>query len=308
MKMSANMRRGLAVVYYMTCAILITIVNKMLFHPSYHFSDPLLVSCGQLVFTLLLLYVFSWCHLMTLPKWTWEDAKAMSPLSLTYVGMLFFGLAALSLTNLVMYNTLRRTGIFFVIALQYLLLGVAPSLNICGSVVVLFLGTAVAASTDLTFSFQGYFWAFLCNFATSLYIVLVKKIRNETKLDPVGILYYNTVLAFPLVAFLYAVMGESSDLASKPAMFWVYLLSSWSMGFFINHSIFVNTSENSPLTQAVSGQAKDIILLFVSFFVDYVFDPRNLAGVLLGFFGSILYAYIKYKEDNSPSQPGKSAV
>uniref|UniRef100_A0A7S4P602 Sugar phosphate transporter domain-containing protein n=1 Tax=Paramoeba aestuarina TaxID=180227 RepID=A0A7S4P602_9EUKA len=294
-------KRVMAVGYYMFCAILLTLSNKHLFHPRYGFGEPLLLAVSQLFCTLILLSTFHTFGWLSLPVLNKNDAIKVLPLSLTYIFMLYSGLVALGSTNLVMYNTLRRTGIFFVLGMQFVILGSKPSLEVIGSVCVLFLGTAIAATTDLSFSFFGYTWVFLCNFATALYIILIKHIKNESSLSAVDILYYNTIISFPIVCigFLWIVDTNHLDLAHMPTEFFGCFIFSSLLGFFINHSIFVNTAENSPLTQAVAGQAKDILLLAASFFVDYVFEPRNFLGVLVGLFGSLIYAYVKYEESNT---------
>jgi hypothetical protein len=52
---------------------------------------------------------------------------------------------------------------------------------------------------------------------------------------------------------------------------------------------------NSALTQTVSGQAKDVVVVLLGFalFDDAHVDPINILGVVVGFGGSIFYAMTK---------------
>ena len=80
------------------------------------------------------------------------------------------------------------------------------------------------------------------------------------------------------------------------------------LAFVLNYAIFWNTSANSALTQTVSGQLKDIgtvLLGYIAFPPDQV-SLFNVLGVLLGFGGSLGYAFVKYREATA-SQPHAKA-
>mmetsp|Transcript_25086 Transcript_25086/g.70271 ORF Transcript_25086/g.70271 Transcript_25086/m.70271 type:complete len:324 (+) Transcript_25086:102-1073(+) len=291
----SNATRLFAVVYYMTCAILLTILNKILF-AVFGFADPLLLAFAQLVSTGIILFVTHALDLISLPAIRAQHVRAVFPLSLLYMGMLASGLAALRLTDLVMYNSLRRTGVVLVLVCQYFVLGTVPSRQVFVAVGLIAGGTLVAAANDLSFNMGGYMWALLCNMSTALYIVLIKWVKERTSLSAYGILFYNTFLCLPFCAVALAVMGYQETFWERPLTFWMSFSASSVMGFFINHSIFYNTAMNSPLTQSVAGQMKGFILLVCSFGFDYKFDPLNFVGVLSSFAGSMVYAHGRVTE------------
>ena len=47
--------------------------------------------------------------------------------------------------------------------------------------------------------------------------------------------------------------------------FHLALLASSILAFILNYAIFANTAMNSALTQTVSGQAKDLIVILVGY-------------------------------------------
>ncbi|KAF7150647.1 hypothetical protein RHSIM_Rhsim02G0202000 [Rhododendron simsii] len=75
----------------------------------------------------------------------------------------------------------------------------------------------------------------------------------------------------------------------------VVLLLSCILAFFLNYSIFLNTTLNSALTQTICGNLKDLFTIGLGWmlFGGLPFDFLNVLGQLLGFIGSGLYAYYK---------------
>ncbi|XP_057510534.1 UDP-N-acetylglucosamine transporter UGNT1-like [Actinidia eriantha] len=67
------------------------------------------------------------------------------------------------------------------------------------------------------------------------------------------------------------------------------------LAFFLNYSIFLNTTLNSALTQTICGNLKDLFTIGLGwmFFGGLPFDLLNVVGQLLSFLGSGLYAYYK---------------
>ena len=51
----------------------------------------------------------------------------------------------------------------------------------------------------------------------------------------------------------------------------------------------------SALTQTICGNLKDVVVILVGYhtFGGVAFDPLNFLGILLGFAGSVSYAYVK---------------
>ena len=294
-------RSALAALYYVCVSVGLTVLNKAIFS-TYSFAYPLLLVEGQLLVSVLLFYGLGRWRLLTVPRWSWSTARQVLPLTASYLLMLVSGMAGLQGTSLVMYNTLRRTSVGFVMALEYALLGDVPSPAIAACVLFMTLGAAVAGIGDASFALYGYAMILLANLTTSLYIVLVKRVRQRTDLDNFGILFYNCILSLPPVVLLATVRGQHSALWRTDAHYWrgefVWVFAAaCAMGFVINHAIYYNTNTNSPLTQTVSSQAKDVVLLAAS----APFDGTraitdNALGLSVSFAGSFAYSVIKYRE------------
>ena len=67
---------------------------------------------------------------------------------------------------------------------------------------------------------------------------------------------------------------------------------SCALGLTINHSTFMCTRYNEPLTTSVAGNLKNVIMTFVGAvsFGDFVFRPWNAAGLAISMAGAVWYA------------------
>ena len=70
------------------------------------------------------------------------------------------------------------------------------------------------------------------------------------------------------------------------------LLAACALGLTINHSTFVCTRFNDPLTTSVAGSVKNIAMTFIGAvaFGDFLFAPWNAVGLGLSMAGAIWYA------------------
>lgn len=112
-------------------------------------------------------------------------------------------------------------------------------------------------------------------------------------------MFYNNLISIPVLLVIIWFTDETSKAAASPYWldvgFLISLLASSCLAFVLNYAIFWNTAVNSALTQTVSGQAKDVVVVIAGFllFSDAVVDPVNILGVTIGFGGSIFYAMTK---------------
>jgi len=173
------------------------------------------------------------------------------------------------------------------------------SLNIWLSVAVMMLGAFIAGVSDLAFDFIGYAFALGSCIFQALYLVLVKK--NAKDIGPVEMLFYNSTLAIPFVFALVVHFDEVNYAMNFPLFedqgFKLYFFLSILIGAFLNFFIFFCTSVNSPLTTAVTGQAKNIVttVLGVVIFNDLIITALNTIGLSINALGGAWYAYLKLK-------------
>ncbi|GJQ10276.1 hypothetical protein GpartN1_g2067.t1 [Galdieria partita] len=290
-----------AALYYISVSVSLTVFNKSIFQ-NYDFQETTVLVSSQLSITILLLSILRKTQLISIDDFQWDLFVACWPLSLSYYLMLVTSMVGLRDTNLVIYNTLRRTTVFFVLVLEKVILGKKASWGVVASVMVLLSGTMVAALFDMSFSTYGYFMVFLANLTTAVYLVLIRYTRDRTNLDNFGILYYCSVSCLPLFLFTGVLDGSLRRLfihaPHYELSFWIFFILACSFGFIINHSIYYNTTTNSALTQNISAQVKDLVLLVSSY---YFFHPQKSSvwghmGVATSFIGGLLYIVAKILE------------
>ena len=85
----------------------------------------------------------------------------------------------------------------------------------------------------------------------------------------------------------------------------VTLALSCGLGLSINHSTFVCTRVNDPLTTSVAGSIKNIMmtLLGALAFPDFRFRPSNAAGLGISMAGAIYYATKTAQRVRPPAGP-----
>jgi drug/metabolite transporter (DMT)-like permease len=79
---------------------------------------------------------------------------------------------------------------------------------------------------------------------------------------------------------------------SRPRGAQLTLLAACALGLTINHSTFVCTRFNDPLTTSVAGSVKNIAMTFIGAvaFGDFRFAPWNALGLGMSMAGAIWYA------------------
>jgi drug/metabolite transporter (DMT)-like permease len=289
---------------YAVASIAITLFNKAVLS-EYEFKFPLFLTMCQGAFTILALLVLKQARYLDFPEFNLQTAWQVAPLSLVSSFYIVVSLAALGDTNVPMFTALRRLTILFVMVGEYIYSSKVPSTEVKWSVVVMCVGALVAALKDLSFDWWGYFMVFLTNVATALYTVYIKVVKDRTKLSVAALLYYNTLVTLPLSAVLAVATGEFHQAVSHEALsdvgFQVSFFFSCTLAFFLNMSAYFSTAINSPTSQSVIGQLKNFVAFILSLvlFSDYIFEPWNFVGLLVGFLGGVWYTWIQYKEQAS---------
>jgi solute carrier family 35 len=292
--------------YYMISSIALTSSNKVLYSV-YGWTDTLLLVWLQSSFTVSIFLLLSFVGL--------TDARAVFcsgkmrrgvfwrsfvPLFLAYISMVASSLASLNVTSLAVYNSLRRCTIVFVMVAQFLRTGDLYSQAVKGSVALMVIGSLVAGATDVTFNIRGYSLILLANISTSVYLTSMAPAKEALgssnffiqALDSLTVFFILGNFVSPVPVFHHLKSGVM-DVGYATS-----LVMSIVMGVVLNHSVYLNTSINSPLTQQVFANFKDVILWIASV---TVFDKGDVSkssglGTVLGLFGSCSYAFYCVKD------------
>ncbi|KAK9100694.1 hypothetical protein Scep_024124 [Stephania cephalantha] len=221
------------------------------------------------------------------------------PLALSYLLYMLASMESVRGVNVPMYTTLRRTTVVFTMIVEYLLTRQKYSYNVVGSVALIVLGAFVAGARDLSFDSYGYAIVFIANITTAIYLATIARIGRSSGLNSFGLMWCNGIICGPVLLFWTYIRGDLENTFNFPHLyapgFQAVILLSCVMAFFLNYSIFLNTTLNSALTQTMCGNLKDIFTIGLGWLIfgGLPFDALNIIGQLLGFVGSGSYAYCK---------------
>jgi solute carrier family 35 protein len=221
------------------------------------------------------------------------------PLSGAYLLYMLATMESVRGVNVPMYTTLRRTTVVFTMIMEYVLAGQRYTSPIVGSVGLIVLGAFIAGARDLSFDAYGYSIVFLSNITTAIYLATIARIGKSSGLNSFGLMWCNGIVCGPILLLWTFIQGDLKMTLNFPFLlspgFMAVLLCSCILAFFLNYSIFLNTTLNSALTQTICGNLKDLFTIGLGWMIfgGLPFDLFNVIGQFLGFFGSGLYAYYK---------------
>uniref|UniRef100_A0A8D0GIU8 Sugar phosphate transporter domain-containing protein n=1 Tax=Sphenodon punctatus TaxID=8508 RepID=A0A8D0GIU8_SPHPU len=134
----------LSALFYGTCSFLIVLVNKTVL-TTYRFPSPIFLGIGQMVVTILILYVSKLKKVIHFPDFNKKIPVKLFPLPLIYVGNHISGLSSTSKLSLPMFTVLRKFTIPLTLLLEVIILGKRYPMGIILSVFTIILGAFIAA-------------------------------------------------------------------------------------------------------------------------------------------------------------------
>ncbi|KAH8504187.1 hypothetical protein H0E87_011734 [Populus deltoides] len=307
---SMTKRGAFAAISYMSCAVLLVLFNKAALS-SYNFPSANVITLFQMICSCSFLYALRCWRIISFTDGgslttdvnatfvPLETLMHTLPLALTYLLYMLVTMESVRGVNVPMYTTLRRTTVVFTMIMEYILAGQRYTRPIFGSVGLIVLGAFIAGARDLSFDFYGYAVVFAANFTTAIYLATISRIGKSSGLNSFGLMWCNGIICGPVLLFWTFICGDLGMTMNFPYLFspgfLAVLLLSCILAFFLNYSIFLNTTLNSALTQTICGNLKDLftIALGWTIFGGLPFDFFNVIGQCLGFAGSGLYAYYK---------------
>ncbi|XP_024984720.1 nucleotide-sugar uncharacterized transporter 3-like isoform X1 [Cynara cardunculus var. scolymus] len=310
-KGSSMTPRGVyAAVSYMACAVMLVLFNKAALS-SYSFPCANVITLFQMICSCCFLYALrSWKFItfssdilpLTDNSTKFVPLKTVirtSPLALTYLLYMLAAMESVRGVNVPMYTTLRRTTVVFTMFVEFILVGQKYTRSIIGSVALIVFGAFVAGSRDLSFDSYSYAVVFVSNITTAIYLATIARIGKTSGLNSFGLMWCNGIICGPVLLVWTFIWGDLKKTINFPYLFSpgfvIVLLLSCVLAFFLNYSIFLNTTLNSAVTQTICGNLKDLFTIAFGWMVfgGLPFDLLNVIGQLLGFVGSGLYAYCK---------------
>lgn len=313
----SSISRSMAIcALYGVTSVSITFFNKAIFS-LYAFRYPCIVTLVQILVCLTLLTIARLAGFLTLPPITRQTSRHVFPLALVWWLYVVSGIAALRYLTIPMFSTLRKSTALIVLILEATVLRKRAKPSVWLSILVMVSGGFVAGATDLSFSPMGYTLVAICCVATALYLVLIVRVSATSKLGTFALLYYNNILALPLMlAYLVFFTEELQHVKTYTHIhdmrFILFLLFSAAQATLLNVAIFLCTKLNSPLATTVTGQMKDFVTVGFGLFVfgDVKVSVPNLIGLGISLLGSLIFSVIKLiavrkKESGAAAQQSK---
>ncbi|XP_027903441.1 UDP-N-acetylglucosamine transporter UGNT1-like isoform X4 [Vigna unguiculata] len=229
-------RRIYAAISYMSCAVLLILFNKAVLS-SYGFPSSSIVTLLQMV--------CSCCFLYVLRRWRMISLIA--------------GESVITADNSKKFVPLRTLKHTLPLAGAYLLYMVVISVGL------IVFGAFIAGARDFSFDTYGYALVFLSNITTAIYLAMIARVGKTSGLNSFGLMWCNGIICGPFLFIWTLVQGDLKMTLNFPYLFSpgfiVVLFFSCILAFFLNYSIFLNTTLNSALAQTICGNLKDLFTI-----------------------------------------------
>ncbi|KAL7644480.1 UNVERIFIED_CONTAM: hypothetical protein RMT77_005312 [Armadillidium vulgare] len=291
----------IAAVFYALCSTSMAFLNKAVIS-SYDFNFPFFIMACQMTLSVVFLELMRLSGRIKIPPYTWKAAQGFLLPSFSYGLHATLSLIALRGMNIPMYTAVKRcTPLVNLIFAVVILRKPFPSFALIASIFFITVGCIIAAYGDLTFDPYAYTIGGFSVFAQGLYLTLVQR-ASESCVSTFEILQLNSYNTLGPFVFLSLLTGEPEMIIRNSyildlnfqVIFWLLV----TLGAILNYSLFLCTSLNSALTTSLVGVAKSSVQTLLGFFTfgGVSYQPWNVAGISLNFFGGLIYTYSKYKE------------
>jgi GDP-mannose transporter len=265
------------------------------------------------------------------------QARAVLPLSLSFVGMIFSGFMCLKYLNVPMATIFKNATNLLIVTGEWWFYAEPVSFGVVASVAMMVVGAAAAAANDLDFSAQGLAWACANACATATYVLYMRQVTRTVDLSRFGTVLLNNALSAVLLLMVAAWSGElaeavasatdgllwrrasafdlssSNNIGSSVDMGYVGLnIFTGLVGFLLNFAQLWCVGATSATTYAIIGTLNKIpIALFGQFLFKTKMTPQGWVFVGVNLVGCSFYSYCKLMEKRSKSSEtsnGPSAV
>ncbi|XP_028604825.2 nucleotide sugar transporter SLC35D2 isoform X2 [Podarcis muralis] len=297
--------RLLSALFYGICSFCIVLVNKAVL-TAYRFPSPMFLGVGQMVTTILILYVSKLNRIIHFPDFDKSIPMKLFPLPLIYVGNHISGLSSTSKLSLPMFTVLRKFTIPLTLLLEVIVLGKRYSLSIVISVFAIILGAFIAAGSDLAFSMEGYASVLLNDVFTAANGVYTKQKIDPKELGKYGVIFYNAcfmVIPTVLISFFSGDFQQATNFKEWTNVLFIFqFLLSCVLGFLLMYSTVLCSHYNSALTTTVVGAIKNVSIAYIGMLIggDYIFSVLNFIGLNICMAGGLRYSFLTIRGNDSP--------
>ena len=293
---------------YIIASILINIINRIIFF-NYKFKFNFFFLFLQ-QFLCLILFTFFGNKNKTFKKQAGEISITDFLKFKTYY--LFFSLIFLFnvlssfyanqiVVNITMFVTLRKFILLKIFIIDFFFANKKLTQLTIICVILMSCGSFIIGLDDFTTDYLGYFFVFLNNVATVIYIKYTENFRKKTGFTNLKLLVYNAYLINPILILMIFLSGEYKKIYfyfinynfnneySLNGLYF-YLLLSCSFCVVLNSSFFLSNEKNSSIITQLLSNSKDIFVSGLSFIMlkDNDFSFKKVFGLLISTIGAIL--------------------
>ncbi|KAH0628203.1 hypothetical protein JD844_009062 [Phrynosoma platyrhinos] len=300
---SSPLARLLSAFFYGTCSFLLVLVNKAVL-TAYRFPSPVFLGIGQMVTTILILYVSKLNNIIKFPDFDKSIPRKLFPLPLIYVGNHISGLSSTSKLSLPMFTVLRKFTIPFTLVLEVVILGKHYPLSIIISVFAIILGAFIAAGSDLAFNLEGYTFVLLNDVFTAANGVYTKQKIDPKELGKYGVIFYNAcfmIIPTVLISFFTGDFQQIAVFSVLDSEYQYRMIAQAAILFLLMYATVLCSHYNSALTTTVVGAIKNVTIAYIGMLVggDYIFSMLNFIGLNICMAGGLRYSFLTIRgQDN----------
>ena len=192
---------------YCVASISMTLLNKFVLS-SFDISMVFFVLASQaFMCSFILIMLEKFVHTVSFKKLDKVTVKQFFPVSVSMALMLFTSGKALEYMNIPVFTIFKNLTII-VIAYGDNWLNKTPITRLMViSFLLMVASSMVAAGSDLTFSFIGYFWTILNVFSSAYYVLFIRKKIRKLQFREYDTVFYNNMLVLPMFTFL-SIFGD----------------------------------------------------------------------------------------------------
>ncbi|KAI9347639.1 hypothetical protein BDR26DRAFT_911066 [Obelidium mucronatum] len=302
---------------FLVLAMQVTETSKKANKRSKPVSIPAQSSC-----TVLMLAVFSRLGLITHRKYNSYDAKRWFPISFALVMMIYTGAKALQYMSIPLFTIFKNLTIILIAYGELLFFKGAPvtplvlvafSMLIMSSLIAgwsdIASGNVVKKGTDEVGLFVAYFWMALNCLTTAFFSLFLRSKIKDFNFKEFDTVYFNNLLSIPVLV-VSSLLFEGGAFADSYArfvvpgeesgdLFWLIVaigvssVSAFAISYGGSWCVRVTSSTTYSMVGALNKLP--ISISGMIFFSDPV-TFGSVSGVIIAFFGGIVYAYAKSKQ------------
>jgi len=251
-------------------------------------------------------FIFTFFGLQLLARVGYFEVKRVSltavmPLVLAFCGFVVFNNLSLMYNSVGCYQLMKvmTTPVIAVIQTGFYNAPLDNRLKV--SLVPICIGVILATVNDVELTMVGLFYGGLGLISTSFYQIFVKARLQDLQLNAQQLLYYQAPLSAVVVLACVPVFDNYAELReyeySSAVLFWIVVTAV--LAFCVNLSIYLVIGNTSPITYNVLGHFKLCVILFSGWiFFNEDMNRKKLIGIVMAFFGVVLYTHLKQNIEN----------